>query len=136
MPNIVRQGTDCWISASNIVDVVSGASMDVTGYTVVATARARYQRRVLGRPIYNYRMMSPVIAEWSTTPTGTQGVATAGGSVPDQVQLHVTPAQTENWRCPLVIIQADLIDPVTRYTARIIDEMYEVSFDAIPDPFV
>lgn len=135
MPNIIRQGCDVWISASNITDVTTGLPMDVSNCTVYAAARARYRRQVLGRNLYQYRMISPVVAEWSTTPTGTQGQATAGGVITNQVQLHVTPTQTEGWRCPLVIIQADLIDPVTGFTARVIDQVYEIEFSAIPDPF-
>lgn len=132
MPNIIPQGTDCWIQATGIYDVRTGEPINVTGYSVYAVARARFSRRVLGRPSmgYRYRMWNPVVASWSTTPTGTEGVATAGGdSGANQVQLHVTPAQTAAWRCPLVAIQADLTDPVTQYVARIIDEVYEVSFD-------
>lgn len=135
MPNIIRQGCDIWLTAGNITDVTTGLPMDVTGYTVYAAARARYRRQVLGRNFYQYRMVSPVVAEWSTSPTGTQGQATAGGAITNQVQLHVTPTQTEGWRCPLVIIQADLVNPVTGYVARIVDNVYEVSFSTVPDPF-
>jgi hypothetical protein len=139
MSDIIRQGTDCWIIASNLIDVRTGLQMNVTGYKVTGVARARYQRRVLGRRIYHYRMLDPIVATWNTTPTGTDGVATAGAnaimtSQPiDQVQLHITPTQTETWRCPLVLIQAELIDPVTGYVARIVDEIFEVSFDADND---
>lgn len=132
MPNIISQGTDCWIEATTIIDVRTGLPMDVTGYVVHAAARARYGRRVLGQRIpYHYRMVSPVVAEWHTTPTGTQGLAIAGGDVPDRVQLHVTPTQTSGWRCPLVIIQAEMTDPSTGYVERIIDEVYEVSFEVV-----
>jgi hypothetical protein len=131
MPNIIRQGVDCWIEANNIINVRTGLSMDVTGFSVHAVARALYERRVLGRRLFQYRMLNPVVAEWSTTPTGTQGTATAGGAVTDQVQLHITPTQTSGWRCPLVMIQAELTDPVTGYVERIIDEVYEVSFEVV-----
>lgn len=131
MPNIIPQGVDCWIEANNIINVRTGQSMDVTGASVHAVARALYERRVLGRRLFQYRMLNPVVAEWSTTPTGTQGTATAGGAIIDQVQLHVTPAQTSGWRCPLVMIQAELTDPITGYVERIIDEVYEVSFEVV-----
>lgn len=138
MPDIIQQGTDCWIEANNIIDVRSGAQMDVTGFSVHAVARAIYDggRFVHGKPnssrrAYMYRMITPVVAEWSTSPSGTQGTATAGGSVIDRVQLHVTPAQTKSWRCPLVIVQAEMTDPITGYVARIIDELYEVNFEAV-----
>jgi hypothetical protein len=128
---VIRQGTDCWIEANSIINIRTGEPMNVTGYTVHAVARARYERQVLGRRIYQYRMISPVVAEWHTTPTGTQGTAVAGGAVTDRVQLHVTPTQTAGWRCPLVVIQAEMTDPVTGYVARIINEVYEVDFEAV-----
>jgi hypothetical protein len=131
MPNIIPQGVDCWIEASNIINVRTGTPMDVTGCAVHAVARALYERRVLGRRLFQYRMLNPVVAEWSTTPTGTQGTAIAGGAITDQVQLHVTPAQTSGWRCPLVLIQAELTDPITGYVERIIDEVYEVSWEVV-----
>jgi hypothetical protein len=131
MPNIILQGVDCWIEANNIINVRTGQAMDVTGCSVHAVARALYERRVLGRRLYQYRMINPVVAEWSTTPTGTQGTATAGGAITDQVQLHVTPTQSSGWRCPLVIIQAELTDPITGFVERIIDEVYEVSFEVV-----
>jgi hypothetical protein len=131
MPNIIKQGVDCWIEANNIINVRTGLSMDVTGCSVHAVARALYERRVLGRRLFQYRMINPVVAEWSTTPTGTQGTATAGGAITDQVQLHITPTQSSAWRCPLVLIQAELTDPITGYVERIIDEVYEISFEVV-----
>jgi hypothetical protein len=139
MPNIIMQGVDCWISASNIINVRTGVQMNVTGYTVTAVACALYRRQVLGQYRWQqqWRMNNPIVAQWSTTPTGTQGLATAGTNAVittqpiDQVTLHVTPAQTANWRYPLVIVQAKLIDPVTGFDARIINETYEVSPDAV-----
>lgn len=137
MPNIIRQGVDCWIEANSIINVRTGQPMDVTGASVHAVARAIYERWTLGKPnhLRGYRwaipMNSPIVAEWSTSPTGTQGTATAGGAITDQVQLHVTPEQTKGWRCPLVIIQAELTDPITSYVERIIDEVYEVDFEAV-----
>jgi hypothetical protein len=131
MPNIILQGVDCWIEASNIINVRTGTSMDVTGCSVHAVARALYERRVLGRRLFQYRMVNPIVAEWSTTPTGTQGTAVAGGAIPDQVQLHVTPTQSSSWRCPLVLIQAELTDPITGFVERIIDEVYEVSWEVV-----
>lgn len=136
MPNIIKQGTDCWITAANITAVATGLPIDVTNYTCYAAARARYHRQVLGRAYYQYRMISPVVAEWSTTPTGTQGEIIMGGTPTNQVQIHVTPTQTEGWRCPLVIVQAVLIDPITGYESRIVNSVFELDFSAIPDPFM
>ena len=131
MADIIRQGVDCWVEATSIINLRTGLPMDVTGYFVHAVARARYERRVLGRRTLQYRMISPVVAEWSTAPTGTQGTAVAGGAVTDRVQLHVTPTQTATWRCPLVNIQAEMTDPITGYVERIIDIILEVSFEAV-----
>lgn len=134
-PKVIQQGTDLWIEAIGIIDVRTGDPMDVTGMGVHAVARACYERYVLGRPnylrAYRWRMLTPIISEWSTTPIGTQGIAIAGGVVPDRVQLHVTPTQTLGWRSPLVIIQAQLTDPATGYVERIINEVYEIDFAAI-----
>jgi hypothetical protein len=128
---VIKQGVDLWIEANSIIDVRTGSAMNVTGYPVHAVARARYQRQVLGRRIYRYRMLEPVIAEWHTTPTGTQGLIVAGGAVTDRVQIHVTPTQTSGWRCPLVIIQAEMTDPITGFVERIIDEVYEVDPETV-----
>lgn len=134
MSDVIRQGVDCWIEALDIIDVRTGLPMDVTGFTVHAVARARYERHVLGRPrFYRTRMHSPIVAEWHTTPTGTQGLAIAGGAVTDRVQLHVTPVQTAGWRCPLVSIQAEMTDPVTGFVERIISEIYEVDPENVID---
>lgn len=134
---VIKQGVDCWLEALNIIDVRTGDPMDVTGYPVHAVARACYYRTVRGRPQYStwqYRMLSPVVAEWSTTPTGTQGTIIAGGAVTDRVQIHITPAQTSGWRCPMVVIQAEMTDPVTGFVERVIDEIFDVSMEAVTGP--
>ncbi|MGH3987829.1 MAG: hypothetical protein ACRDTZ_10975 [Pseudonocardiaceae bacterium] len=135
MSNIILQGVDCWIEAKNIINARTGAPLNVTGFTVRAVARALYERTVLGRRrYYTHRLprFSPVVAEWHTSPTGTQGTAIAGGVAdPYRVQLHVTPSQSSNWLCPLVSIQAEMTDPVTGYVDRIISEVYEVDFEAV-----
>lgn len=133
MPNVIKQGTDAWLEATNIIDVRTGDPMDVTGFTVHAVARSRWTgRRVLGRVLWNYnRMAEPVISEWHTSPTGTQGTIIAGGIVPDRVQIHITPTQSSGWRSPLIVIQAEMTDPVTGYVERIVDEVLEVSYDAV-----
>jgi hypothetical protein len=128
MADVIRQGADCWIEANGIINLRTGLPMDVTGYAVHAVARARYERR-----IFQYQMLNPVVAEWSTTPTGDQGTIVAGGDVTDRVQIHVTPTQTAGWRCLFVNIQAEMTDPVTGYVERIVDKVYEVSFEAVTD---
>lgn len=134
MSNVILQGVDCWIEAKNIINARTGSPLNVTGFTVHAMARALYERNVLGRRRYfqaRYPRFSHVVAEWHTSPTGTQGLAIAGGADPYRVQLHVTPAQTRNWLCPLVRIHAEMTDPVTGYVDRIISEVYEVDFEAV-----
>lgn len=136
-PQVIRAGEDCWIEARNITDVRTGNPIDVTGFAVKAVARALYQRYVLGRPQYlrqmRYRLLTPVISTWSTSPTGNDGTILAGAAAGDagMVQIHVNPTQTLGWRAPLVIIQAELTDPNTMFVSRIVDEIYEVNFDAI-----
>jgi hypothetical protein len=137
-PNVILQGVDCWIEADNIRDVRTGVLIDVTTFTVHAVARAAYERMVLGRPLYltwRYKMMMPIVAEWDTTPTGTWGTITAGGAdTPNLVSIHVTPADTVSWRCPLVIVQAEMTDPITGYKSRIVNQMYEIDFEANRPP--
>jgi hypothetical protein len=134
---VIRQGEDCWIEALNIRDVRGGDLIDVTGWKVHAVARAWYARIPLGRRVWQYRMQNPVMSEWSTAPTGTQGVIIAGigndNTDPYRIRIHVTPAQTDNWRAPMALIQAKMWNPVTNDTARVVDEIYEVAFDALPD---
>jgi hypothetical protein len=129
---VIRAGEDCWIEANNIIDVTTGLPINVTGYAVHAVARARWTgRRVLGTWRYQPRMIEPVIAEWSTSPTGTQGTIIAGGAVTDRVQIHITPTQSSGWRCPLVSIQAEMTNPATGFVSRIISEVYELDMETV-----
>jgi hypothetical protein len=132
MGQVIKQGVDCWVEACNIIDIRTGNTIDVTGYSVHAVARARYHRRVLGQYPRRWHALTPVISEWRTTPVAaTDGLIIAGGIVPDRVQIHITPTQSSNWRSPLVNIQAEMTDPLTGEVARIIDEIYEISFEAV-----
>lgn len=136
---VIKQGEDCWIEANAIIDKRTGLSMNVVGMSVYGVARARYERVVLGRQSapYRWRMYNPIVATWSSSPGPTDGIAIVGTNVvngvqfTDQVQLHVTPIQTDQWRCPLVVVQAMLTDPVTGYDARVIDVVLEVDFSAL-----
>ena len=134
---VIRQGEDVKISAKNLRSVETGELMDVSGWPARALARAWYARVQLGQRIWQYRMMNPVMTEWSTTPTGTQGRITAGvgsdNDDPNRVVIHVTADQTYNWRSPLVLIQAFLHNPVTGETAKIISRVFEIEFGTIPD---
>jgi hypothetical protein len=123
MSHTIKQGADCWIEAVNIRDVRTGDPLDVTGWTVRAVARACWSQR--------RRTLGQVVAEWHTSPTGSQGRITAGGDVPDRIQVHITPEQTEGWHCPFVVIQAEMTTPMSGEIERIIDECYRVSFQAV-----
>lgn len=120
MTNTIQQGVDCYIDALNLVDITTGLPLDVTGFTVTGVARST-------RP-----WPGPIIATWNTTPAGTDGVALAGGAITDRVRLVVGAAQTMSWwwRCAEVTIQADMTDPATDLTSRIIDARFFVSPDA------
>jgi hypothetical protein len=137
---VIRQGEDCWIEASNILSPRTGELIDVTGWRVHAVARAWWSRVQLGQRIWQYRITSPVMSEWATNPTGGQGTIVAGigtdNTDPHRIRLHITAAQTYHWRSPLVLIQAKMFNPITDEPARIIDEVFEIAFDAVPDSSV
>lgn len=121
----IEQGVDCYIDAFGITDPETGDSLNVTGCSVHATARAVY-----GSGLAEHRRLRfhPVIAEWDTSPTTGQGQIIAGGDVTDRVRIFVTPELTQGWRCNRVIIQAFMFNPETTKKARIIDRVFEVSF--------
>lgn len=133
---VIRQGEDFRINIKNLRSVATGELMDVSGWPVRAIARSWYQRTQLGQRNWQYRMMNPIMSEWSTTPTGTQGRITAGvgsdNDDPNRVVIHVTSAQTDNWRSPLVLIQGWLQNPVTMEPAKIISHVYEIEFGTLP----
>lgn len=130
-PRVINVGEDCWIEARNIRSSRTGTLIDVTGFPVHAIARAIYL------PITNSvdHSRSPVIAEWSTDPVGAQGDIRTGTdtetSDPHCVEIHITPSQTVDWRCTMVLIQAELTDPVTGYVGRIVDGMYRVNHEVV-----
>lgn len=92
----ITQGADRAIVISGIVDA-DGATLDVTGWTVRAQARA------------NTGPHAPLLAEWVTgTPTGIQGQATASG---DEVRLTVSHAMSSVWTWRTAVIQAEITEP-------------------------
>jgi hypothetical protein len=136
---VIRQGEDFLIAAKNLRSVATGEPIDVTGWSVHAIARAWYQRVQLGQRIWQYRMINPVMSEWSTTPTGTQGTIVTGSATStgdtNRVELQVTSSQTDNWRSPLVLIQAWMRNPVTDEKAKIISQVYEIEYGVLPSDF-
>jgi hypothetical protein len=134
---VIRQGEDFIISAKNLYSVATGETIDVTGWPVHAIARAWYQRTQLGARVWQYRMISPIMSEWSTSPTGTQGTIVTGANTStgetNRVEIQVTADQTDNWRSPLVLIQAWMRNPVTAERAKIVSQVYEIEFGTLPD---
>lgn len=116
MRHRIAQGTSRVVTASNIVDG-NQAPLAVDGWHVHGVARANHHEGVL-------------LAEWSDTPTGTQGRATAVGRT---VKLFITPAMSLAWVCDRVAIQVKIINPgdPDDQTERIIDEIYDFDREAI-----
>jgi hypothetical protein len=112
----LKQGTSRTVRAFNIVD---GADqpLTVTGWLVHGVARADNDE-------------GPVLAEWSDTPTGFQGRATASGRT---VNLFITPAMSLAWVCDRVVIQAKITNPLdATQVERIIDVVYDFDREVIP----
>jgi hypothetical protein len=134
---VIRQGEDFTISAKNLYSVATGEAINVTGWPVHAIARAWYHRAQLGARVWQYRMINPIMSEWSTSPTGTQGTIVTGVNTStgetNRIEIKVTANQTNNWRSPLVLIQAWMSNPVTAEKAKIISQVYEIEFGTLPD---
>lgn len=116
MAEFIQQGIDCFIDAVDIVDA-AGVVLNVTGYTVEAVARAYYGS-------------GAVVARWSSSPVGSQGLAIAGGAVIDRVRLVVTPEQTSAWNSMFVVVQAEMVSPAGQ-KSRPISKTYQVSYEAV-----
>jgi hypothetical protein len=116
MRDRITQGTSRVVNSRNIVDA-NGAPLVVTGWQVRAVARANHEAGAL-------------LTEWSDTPTGSQGRATALGRT---VSLFITPAMSEGWNCDRVAIQAKIINPgdPDNQTERIIDEVFDLDREAL-----
>jgi ABC-type phosphate transport system substrate-binding protein len=89
-----NKGTTSTIWVRGITDS-TGAALDITGWAVLATALGP------GTP-------SPVIAEWSTSPTGTQGQATAAGST---IALAIPSAMSTAWLLNYAVVQISVTEP-------------------------
>jgi hypothetical protein len=112
----IQQGTSRVVSARDIVDD-NDAPLVVEGWHVHGVARANHSEGAL-------------LAEWSDTPTGGQGRATAAGRT---VSLFITPEMSSAWVCDRVAIQAKIINPgdPDDQTERIIDETYDFDLEAV-----
>jgi hypothetical protein len=110
------QGTSRTVRAFNIVDG-AGQPLTVTSWHVHGVARANHDEGV-------------VLAEWSDTPTGMQGSATAVGR---EVKLFITPAMSLAWDCDRVVIQAKITNPLdATEVERIIDVTFDLDREVIP----
>lgn len=115
MTLVIPQGATCTVSATGVVDG-NGAPLTLTNWTVHAVIR---EASVLGA----------VVAEWSTTPTGSQGQATISGS---RVDLAITPAMSAAWTWTRGVLQCEITEPVSpNRVARIMDETVRLSFEAV-----
>lgn len=113
----IYQGEDCAVTISDIVD---GAKqpLDVTGWTVHAMARPSATSATLW-------------AEWvSGTPTGSQGQATAAGSV---VTLTVPAAMSSAWTWVrrTAELQVEIVEPGGARTARVADASVYLDPEAV-----
>lgn len=107
---ILTQGLSEVVKVTGIVDA-DGDPLDVTGWAVAA---ALVETDEAGQ-------RCDVVAEWSTTPTGDQGQATAVGST---VTLTITPAMSSAWTWRRGVLQAEITEPApSSRTGRVIDEV-------------
>jgi len=89
----IEQGTDQPIVATDVR--IDGQLVDMTGWSVRAVIR---QGSTDG----------PVVAEWSSDPTGSQGQATAGNGT---VSLEITPDMSSAWTWRYGVVQAEATEP-------------------------
>jgi hypothetical protein len=100
------QGTTCSISASNVR--IDGVLVDMTTWTAHAVLR-------------QWSEDGPLVAEWSTSPTGSQGQVVLGNGT---AELAITPAMSAAWSWSLGICQCEVTEPgIGGRTARVIDQI-------------
>lgn len=134
---IITQGTTRTIKASNIVDG-NGQPLIITGWAVLAVIRELVSHATRDRqwaaaaswasypssayPSYEPSAVTgPMVAEWSTTPTGTQGTATA---IDREVTLAITPVMSTAWAWRHGVLHAEITEPVSPFRVeRIIDRV-------------
>lgn len=111
----ITQGAYRLIRAFNTVDA-NDEPLVVTGWAVRAMARCHHADGAL-------------LAEWSSTPTGNQGQATAQGR---EVVLVIKPAMSSAWDCDRVNIQAEITNPLnTDQVERIINQTYDLDREGV-----
>jgi hypothetical protein len=115
MSIVITQGATRPILISDITDADNNP-LDVTGWTVRAILR---RKTVTG----------PVIAEWRTIPTGSQGTATAIGR---EVTLAITPEMSAGWDLTYGILHAEITEPSPgERVERILDEFVYLDPEAV-----
>lgn len=102
-PLRIAQGTSRAIEIADIVDA-AGQPLTVTDWYVHAQAR--------------YDPTSPVLAEWSTSPTAGQGRATAIGRT---VRLEIPHAMSSAWTWTTAELHVEISDPITERRERLLD---------------
>lgn len=106
MTQTIVQGVTTSIEASNVR--IDGVLTNMTGWTVHAVLRRDH-------------VGGAVVAEWHTTPTGSQGQATVGNGV---AELLITPAMSTAWTWSRGVVHAEATEPTGSppRKARIIDD--------------
>lgn len=99
----IVQGTDMEITASDIR--IDGELVDLTGWTVHAVLRRDH-------------VEGAVVAEWHTSPSGSQGQATVGNGT---AALKITAAMSSAWTWSRGVVQAEATEPGPGRRKRIID---------------
>ncbi len=111
----IPQGTTRIITVNNIIDGI-GAPLSVSGWSVHAVIRAP-------------GIGSPIVGDWSTTPTGTQGTAAAFGTT---ITLLITPTMSAAWTWSRGVLQAELTEPGPNgRTERIIDQAVHLTPETV-----
>jgi hypothetical protein len=90
----IDQGTNEIVQITHLVGDAK-QPLPIDGWAVHATARADYVR-------------GPIIAEWRTNPTGSDGLATASGRT---VALKITPAMSATWTARRIVLQVKITEP-------------------------
>lgn len=90
----IPQGTTRTIKISSITDA-DGNPLDVSSWAVHAVAR-------------DGGVAGPVVAEWATNPTGSQGTATASGTT---VTLAIPAAMSSAWYWDTALLHVEVTEP-------------------------
>ncbi|MGH4009404.1 MAG: hypothetical protein ACRDTH_14845 [Pseudonocardiaceae bacterium] len=114
MTQTIKQGTTTGIKASDLR--IDGVLTDMTGWSIHAVLRRDH-------------VAGAIVAEWHTTPTGSQGQAVAGNGT---AELKITPAMSSPWTWSRGVVHAEATEPgVNGRVARIIDEDVYLDREAV-----